>query len=890
MSGERRRPLDDWSFRLDEHARWEDADLARLDRLPVVEPSGGWATLDSGEAVRVPSTTYDLAHGYRGVSWWSTEVACEGAGGLVLRFGGVRLLAEVFWDRQRIAVDLEGLTPFEVRVPDELATAGTHRLDLRVTDPGGGDTWDDIRPVSWGSFELPASHAFGGPWQPIEAHETGGRRIADVWARPDRELGRALVDVEVEASGPASLRVEIADPDGRILATEERTAAGGTSAFAFDVEQPRPYGPGQPNRYTCRVTLDDDHDTATVPFGFRLLDVAHARLVLNGEPLRVASAISWGHYRRGPIPSEGDVEREVASMLAFGHNTFTAHRCPSTPALQDALEAHGLLLYQEPGAVGGPMFASCRPESRPFVLALALERIRRLARRDRSRACLAWWNMANEWHDVDMASWPEYVDASLEALRSVDDSRLTTFTSGWGETPMLRPFDQERRRSWDYHRVFCWPNIWQESVATEVEIAPPPEPMLTIDGESACFTSLGRLREIAAAFPSEAPDDTPAGRWRRWIEILEDGLAAADPDGRLGGLDAFCRGTAEVQTHGFARLIEAHRRHPDIDGLTLNGWHQHHRVGTSGIVAPDRSPVGDPTPIHRANQPRALAFRTLPRVMRAGRPHRAEVEVIGPRGSDGPTEATVTLHRDGWEAWRGGAGAIVPPDAGLYEVHAVSGGLEVADRILAVGTPAPPSAEIAVFDPYEELGDWFAEHGVRVRSWTATDPGPALFTVPRGLMPHRLAGSAARRVAVLHRNLAHGHVMTTMGSAAAGSLPPPPTLEMMGSWIGGWAFSVDDVLPNLGPPGVWGAERLAMVPTHGIPDPGGRWVSGICSFPDADLFDIRMPGLGATTWIQDTAAPGRMLHTVLPILERRDHPLGAAVLMDILHWLNEEDR
>ena len=51
------------------------------------------------------------------------------------------------------------------------------------------------------------------------------------------------------------------------------------------------------------------------------------------------------------------------------------------------------------------------------------------------------------------------------------------------------------------------------------------------------------------------------------------------------------------------------------------------------------------------------------------------------------------------------------------------------------------------------------------------------------------------------------------------------------------------------------------------------------------VFDVRMPRLAATTWI-DERAPGReMLYTYMPLVERRDHPLGRAVLLDLVRWL-----
>lgn len=884
-----RRTLDDgWSVWLDHAAEWRDTPLDRLDRLPESPPSAGWDVLERGVPVELPATTLDIDGEHRGVSWWSREIDVTEAGPVVLRFGGVRLLCEVFWDRRRVAVDLEGYTPFETRIP--AAPAGRHRLDLRVTNPGGIHSWDDVRPVEWGRFQLPSSHDFGGPWQPVTLHEAAKVRIADVWVRPDRELRAALVDVEVEAPAPQQLLVEILSPEGATVGTHECLAAPGVTQVRIAVPDALLYMPGSPHRYRCRVVIGKGRDALEQPFGFRQLDYADGTLRLNGEKLRLTSAISWGWYRRGPVPSPGDVDREAASVAAFGMNTLTAHRFPSTPGLQDALEERGLLLYQEPGGVGGPMFVSAREDQRPFVTSLMARRARRLARRDRSRACLVWWNVGNEWRTVDMQSWPAYVDAVPKALRAEDDSRLTTFTSGWGVTPMWRPHEAEAAQSWDYHRIFTWPNVWSDAIDWEVGVAVPPRPMLAIDGESACFTSLGRLRDAAASFPDDAPEQSAGWHWRRWVQRLEEDLSVADPHGRLGGLDGLTAGTAAVQGHGFARLIESHRRQEWLHGITLNGWHQHHKVGTSAIVAPDRTPAIDPEPIRRANAPRALAFRQLPRVMERGHRQEIVVEVLGPDGSQGRVAATLALTRHGETDWEGPAdGELTPRTAGVHDIEARWQDLHVSDRVLVVDPPDVEGVEIALVDSYGELGGWLTRAGVRVRPWRFHEPGPVLVVAEHGAAIHEYTHAAGGRLAILAGRKPFGSVTMGFEVAGADELPSGPgsaDAALQGGHIGGWAFSLTaDELPNLGTPGVWGAERAPLFASRGVRRPEGRWLTGFCTFPDADIFDVRMPGLAATTWVSERDGGSEVLTSYLPVVERRDHPLGRAALLDLVCWL-----
>jgi hypothetical protein len=46
-----------------------------------------------------------------------------------------------------------------------------------------------------------------------------------------------------------------------------------------------------------------------------------------------------------------------------------------------------------------------------------------------------------------------------------------------------------------------------------------------------------------------------------------------------------------------------------------------------------------------------------------------------------------------------------------------------------------------------------------------------------------------------------------------------------------------------------------------------------------------MPRLAATTWLSERTPGREILYTCMPLTERRDHPLGRAVLLDLVRWL-----
>lgn len=178
---------------------------------------------------------------------------------------------------------------------------------------------------------------------------------------------------------------------------------------------------------------------------------------------------------------------------------------------------------------------------------------------------------------------------------------------------------------------------------------------------------------------------------------------------------------------------------------------------------------------------------------------------------------------------------------------------------------------------------------MRVRQWRFHERGPVLVVASRGhALREYLADAPGGRIAFLNGRKAFGTVPLTFdGPGFEGLLPTAgmPAL-MRGAYIGGWSFSLsNEELPNLGAVGVWGAERGVLAAPQGLIHHAGRWITGVCSFPHADALDVHMPRLAATTWITERSPGDDILDTYLPLIERRDHPLGRAVLLDLVRWV-----
>lgn len=966
--------LSQWHVTLDPGAAWEADRLYPPGRppadLPSQPPSMGWDALDDGQLLQIPATTDQLSPDYHGVSWWSTTVVLgppdPGSGSadatgstdvpgtgsatespdIRLLFHGSRLRTEVYWDKQLIGYELECYTPFEIAVPAALAGPGRHRLDVRITNPGGSGNWGDSEVLWWGRWPLPSSHDFGGLWQPVELQRSYGARIADVYARPLPDLAGFDVDVETElrptdrVSTDGRLELTLLDADGTVVATAEQTLAAGTDGrtgptrFRLPVPDPRPYGPATPHRYLLRTKLstpvtEDVHECRP---GLRLLDAVGDRLEFNGEPFYLRTSISWGKYLHGPHPSAAELTAEADAAAALGNNTLSAHRRAATTALIDQLEQRGLLMYAEPGGMPSVVdvdWDALDAEQAALLREWALQRLTRLVRRDRSRAAVVWWDIANEAMDPDIERIRYPVRDLLTAVRELDDSRITTWTSAWQITPMYRPFRPEQLRLFDFHSVGNWPALWNPRIEREIAAIAAPEQVVAIVGESTTLCGLGALVDL----PDPDPTSTALSEMWQWRAQLDADIAALDATAALGNAEQIATRTAEIHGESVARLVECTRAEPAMSGLAINGWHFHPMIGSSGIVGVDRRPAFDPARVAAANAAEALVVSGVQPLAAVGDTQTIRVRLVsdalaalGDRtsgstdpggGDDTAVDGTLTVRLCAGETvlaeqelavrTRSRAGdrvveltrpTVTIPQPGPLTLHATvrcrvgARELQLSGTHDLFGVPAVSElAGVAVHDPTGMLDALSVK--ASGLAWTFGDTRPSLVVQSNMSVLLPLLGdtTGGPRTVVM---LDPADMVDGAGGPLALALRRVRLLAddglvspVAGCWIGGWGFTLDSgVLPSLGPEGMWSLPHTMAMPSSTLVGVRGRALSGAVSFPDGDIGTIGTPRIGAGHVVV-RGLGGREVLIAMPT-PQAPPALQRALLADYARWARAE--
>ncbi|WP_347302852.1 sugar-binding domain-containing protein [Croceibacterium sp. TMG7-5b_MA50] len=495
-----------WQLWLDRDASWEqdriwlpaDVDLAAL---PRNAPTGGWGALGSVAAntVSLPTTVEEHHWGvaglrsytadeyryaeddsvpqngaYRGVSWWwrDIDIPAEAAGRrVVLNIRGARLRAEVFLNRQLVGYSIMSELPIHCDLTAAMRPGAANQLAIRITNPGGRYDWRDSTTMMWGAAKLFASHGFGGidRGMTLSVHPMDAR-IADAWVfnTPDPRVVTAHMEIAF-TTPPANIdglrsraTLALLDSAGTELPAqvtlESLTLTGNVATAVFRLAKPdaRLWTLADPVVHRLRFGWGDD--TRLAEFGFRWIGIdgvgTDAMLRLNGERVKLYSAISWGYWGfNGLWPTPELAEREVTSAKALGLNCLHFHRNVGKEEVFAAQDRMGLLRVMEPGggrhAVGrdraaGEELSYADRFSVEFMVAKCVA----MARTFRSRPSLVHYTLQNEI-GANLAN-PD-VERVLRAIHAADPSRCVILNDGFVERgaaqAMLLPYSDHLYRS-----------------------------------------------------------------------------------------------------------------------------------------------------------------------------------------------------------------------------------------------------------------------------------------------------------------------------------------------------------------------------------------------------------------------------------------------------------
>jgi beta-galactosidase len=355
---------------------------------------------------------------------------------IVLHVAGAECVLYVHVDGAPVGMGKDSRLPHEFDLTGIVAPGETFDLALTVV------RWSDA------TYLEDQDHWYhSGLHRSVFLYATPPVYVADVHAvadyDPETGAGSLSVRVAVEGTGERragwTARVTCA---GQSAAAEVRfehptnwgvnflkfEARGASVSMAFDAVSP--WSAEAPALYDLTVVLLDaggiEVDVVSVRVGFRRVEVRGHELLVNGQPVLIKGVNRHDHDpRRGKAVTRESIETDVLLMKRHNLNAVRTSHYPSDAYLYDVCDRLGMYVLDEANIEAHAYLRSLSKD--PMWTNAMLERIMRMALRDKNHPSVIMWSLGNE-----SGASPAHT-AAAAWLRAYDPTRPVHYEGGLGE-------------------------------------------------------------------------------------------------------------------------------------------------------------------------------------------------------------------------------------------------------------------------------------------------------------------------------------------------------------------------------------------------------------------------------------------------------------------------
>jgi beta-galactosidase len=432
-----------WAFR--HHGRPEDVERADLSGdtggWDEIEVPGCW-TMQGHDAPHYTNTQMPFPgpppaipeDNPTGVHRRTVTLPASWAGQrVVLHVGGAESVLYVHVDGEAIGMGKDSRLPQEYDLTDVVEPGRPFDLALTVV------RWSDA------TYLEDQDHWYhAGLHRRVLLYATPPVHIADVHAVADLDPAtgeghlRVRVTTGATGHGPRGWRVEVRgaglELDGEVrfehptnhlvnlVAFEGRgaTVEGTVAGVA-------PWSAEVPTLHDLDVTLLDDAgvevDTARLAVGFRRVEVRGPELLVNGKPVLIRGANRHDHdARTGKAVTDASIEHDLVLMKRHNLNAVRTAHYPNDPVLYALCDRLGLYVVDEANVETHAHLRGLTKD--PSWTPAILERVTRMAQRDKNHPSIILWSLGNE-----CGVGPVH-HAAAAWLRAWDPTRPVHYESG----------------------------------------------------------------------------------------------------------------------------------------------------------------------------------------------------------------------------------------------------------------------------------------------------------------------------------------------------------------------------------------------------------------------------------------------------------------------------
>ncbi|GAF04197.1 glycoside hydrolase family 2 protein [Saccharicrinis fermentans] len=323
-----------------------------------------------------------------------------------IHFGAVNYRADVYVNGKKLGMHKGGFTPFNFEMTGLVKAKGNFVV-VRVDNKRAADEVPTLNTDWWN---------YGGITRDVMVYALSKTFIEDYSLQLDKENKKLLNGyVQLNGESKANTRVSLNIPELK-LNKEYFTDEMGRVNFTVPVKKLSLWSDSNPKLYQVRFSAGDDEIQDKI--GFRQIATRGADILLNDEVvfLKGICIHEENAMRGGRAYSMEDAKMLLGWAKELGCNFVRLAHYPHNENMVRLADEMGLLVWSE-----NPVYWTIQWEN-PETYKKAAQQLSELITRDKNRASVIIWSMANETPQSDARF--TFLSNLAEKARSLDNTRL----------------------------------------------------------------------------------------------------------------------------------------------------------------------------------------------------------------------------------------------------------------------------------------------------------------------------------------------------------------------------------------------------------------------------------------------------------------------------------
>ncbi|MTI38163.1 glycoside hydrolase family 2 protein [Fulvivirga lutimaris] len=366
---------------------------------------------DKMDNILVPgdwNTQKENLYYYEGTVWYkkSFDYDLKDANRAFAYFEASNYQTDVYLNGKKLGRHVGGFTPFNFEITD-IVKPQDNFLVVKVDNKRIKDGVPTLNTDWWN---------YGGITRDIKIIETSKNFIQDYFIQLAPKNNKLIKGyAKLDGEDIANKRVSISIPELKIK-KEFTTDDTGQVSFEIDVKKVKYWSVNQP--YLYDVTIETAEDKITDKIGFRTIETSGTNILLNGESvfLKGISIHEESPSRHGRGYSKEDAKQLLQWAKELGCNYVRLAHYPHNEHMVRLADQMGILVWEE-----NPVYWTISWDNES-TYENAENQLSELITRDKNRASVIIWSMANETPTSEARN--SFLNKLAKFTRAKDPTRL----------------------------------------------------------------------------------------------------------------------------------------------------------------------------------------------------------------------------------------------------------------------------------------------------------------------------------------------------------------------------------------------------------------------------------------------------------------------------------